>query len=503
MTPKATISAELSLPNEAGFLRLARAFVREIAALAEFSAEDVDELVLAADEACTNTIEHAFEPGEAGSFTLQGELAHAALTLSVRDKGLPFDSSLAPSYKPPAGEGALPEMRGLGLFLIHQAVDEMTWINRGVEGKELQLVKRRQQPDVTDRFSKADLAAFQEDVPLAPEQEYTVRRLQPEDAIQVSQCIYRTYGYTYSNEDMYYPERIVQQNESGELISEVALDAAGEVVGYAALERPGLGQVAELGQAVVIPAHRGRKLLQRMTIELALEGQKLGLSGIYGQPTTAHTASQKVVEAFNMHLCGITLGYIPRTRIYKNMQTHSTDERTSLGLSFQYLKPPSPAIRYAPKHHWPMLERIYAELQAPVEFRDAQDGVNGPGQVAVRYNQGYGIGKINVRHVGEDSGAEVRRALRDLCDMAHAEAVYLELPLSQPGAADLCRAAEADGFFFSGVGPQFAPDGDTLRMQYLNTPLNPDLVQLLTPFGHELLAYVVAEMGRVKSQGGA
>jgi anti-sigma regulatory factor (Ser/Thr protein kinase)/RimJ/RimL family protein N-acetyltransferase len=501
MSPQGMLSAELSLPNDASFLRLARSFVREIATLSEFPDDEVEELVLAADEACTNTIEHAFEPGEAGSFTLRGQVTHAALTLSICDQGLPFDSSLAPIYTPPQGGAVLPETRGLGLFLIHHAVDEMYWINRGKEGKELQLVKRRHQPDVTDRFTQAELASYQEDVPRAPEQEYTVRRLQPEDAIQVAQCIYRTYGYTYSNEDLYYPERIVQQNESGELISEVVLDESGEVVGHAALERSGLGPVAELGQAVVVPAHRGRKLLQRMTVALHQEGHRLGLSGLYGQPTTAHTASQKVIDAFDYRLCGITLGYIPRTRIYKNMQTDSAQERTSLGLSFQYLKPPAPAMRYVPECHWPMLKRIYAGLGAPVEFQDDSFMAGGPGQVVVRFNQGYGIGKIGVRQVGADTAAEVRRALHDLCDMAHAEAIYLELPLAQPATADLCRLVEDEGFFFSGVGPQFAPDGDSLRMQYLNTPLDPAMVQLLTPFGHDLLDYIVQEMERVKRKG--
>jgi anti-sigma regulatory factor (Ser/Thr protein kinase)/GNAT superfamily N-acetyltransferase len=471
--------------------------VQELAALADLPAEQADALVLAADEACTNTIEHAFEPGEAGVFKLAGELTPSALTLSIHDRGLPFDESLAPAYTPPqSADVTRVSARGLGLHLIQQAVDEAQWINHGREGKELRLVKRRLQRDITEQLSAAELTPFREDAPRAPEQNYTVRRLRPEDALQVAQCIYRTYGYTYSNEDLYYPERIVHLNATGELISAVGLDEAGNIVGYCALERPGLGPIAELGQAVVIPAHRGRGVFGLMIDYLTAEARHLGLVGLYTQATAAHVFTQRAVEDY-MHFCGMTLGYIPRTRVYKNIQTHSSAERTSLTLQFVYLVEPPTVSLYAPPPHREMLTRIYAHLHAPVEFRESSVAAEEPGQVSVHLNRSYGTGMIRVQRVGADSAAEIRRAVSDLSTVAGAEVVYLELPLAQAGTPDLCRAAEEVGFFFSGVGPHFAPDGDALRLQFLNTALDPALVQVYSPFGQELLAYVAKERERV------
>ena len=172
-----------------------------------------------------------------------------------------------------------------------------------------------------------------------------------------------------------------------------------------------LGLVAETGQAVVSPAHRGRKLFERMRALLGEQAVHLGLAGLFGQPVTSHTFSQQEEESVGAH--------------------------------------------------------------------------------------GFGAGIIRVRRVGRDSAAEGRRARQDLCDTAAAEVVYLELPLARAGTPHLCEAAESDGFFFSGLGPHFAPDGDALRLQYLNCELDMSGLRVFSPFGRELLDYVAAERSRV------
>jgi hypothetical protein len=238
---------------------------------------------------------------------------------------------------------------------------------------------------------------------------------------------------------------------------------------------------------------------------------------------------------------------------FKGITSEPLPQRESLLLYFKYLGPPPAAVAYAPPHHRPILERIYQNLEAPAEFRTAAGnglpaapGAIGPpdppilggvyspvapnpamappspsnletsaepsevsspelgglggaaaGDVAVSLLHGWGAGVIRVRRVGADTAAEVRRARQDLCDTAGAEVVYLELPLAQSGTPAVCAAAEADGFFFSGLGPRFAPDGDALRLQFLNTDLDLSRQQIASPFGRELLDYVAAERARV------
>jgi hypothetical protein len=354
-----------------------------------------------------------------------------------------------------------------------------------------------------------ELARYRDDEPQAPAQEYVIRRLEPGDAIQVARCVYRAYGYSYPNDDLYYPERIVRLNEEGELISAVSVDQTGEIVGHYVLDRKALGRVAESGQAIVAPAHRGRRLMERMREFLEDAGRACGLIGIYGQPVTNHVYSQRVNESFGSQPCGVSLGLVPRSLNFRGIQTEPLAQRESVMLYFKYLVPPLPAVVYAPPQHRALLARIYANLDAPVELRDGVGGEvaasddaadvlgYGAGEIDVYFKPEYRLGIMRVQHTGPATAVALRRVRRELAESSGAEAIFLELPLGDAGTPALCLAAEREGFFLSGVGPCFAPAGDVLRLQYLNTPLDTERLQISSPFGRELCAYVEAERQRV------
>ena len=65
------------------------------------------------------------------------------------------------------------------------------------------------------------------------------------------------------------------------------------------------------------------------------------------------------------------------------------------------------------------------------------------------------------------------------------------MPLSEPGAAQVCASLEALGFFFSGIVPDLVGD-DILRLQYLNdVEIDVASAQIASDFGKDLIAYVV------------
>ncbi len=285
-------------------------------------------------------------------------------------------------------------------------------------------------------------------------------------------------------------------NENGQLISAVAVAEDGEVVGHYALERPDLGIVAESGQAVVIPAHRGRGLMERMRVFLKEEALSLGLQGIFGQPVTSHVFSQRVNERFGSKVAGLTLALIPRSFQFKKIRTEPLPQRESVMLYFRSLGKARPIVVHLPDHHRKMVRRIYDQLDRPVEFRE---GSLPPGQGAasVQFKRGFGAGFIRIIKVGSDTFTEIRRAMDDLCDIGNAEVIHMELPLAQPGTSSLCTQVEELGFFFSGIGPGFDSEGDTLRLQYLNTDFDMECLQIFGSFGRELKAYISSERDRV------
>jgi hypothetical protein len=102
-----------------------------------------------------------------------------------------------------------------------------------------------------------------------------------------------------------------------------------------------------------------------------------------------------------------------------------------------------------------------------------------------------------VRRVGKDTIDTIRNARRDLCDARQIEVIYLELPLAQSGTPEVCEAVEEDGFFFSGVAPLYGPEGDVLRLQFLNVELDTSVLQIENPLARSLLKYVEQERERV------
>jgi anti-sigma regulatory factor (Ser/Thr protein kinase) len=492
---------ELTLPNEVEALPLARGFLERLAEMAALPEPDATAMVDAVVEACANVVDHAYEPGEYGTFTIAADVDAAALTMAVRDEGLPFDFARAgsPDASPPGVSASD------GLAKIHHAVDHAEWVRRGRAGKELRLVKRRPSESVHGHLTAADEPVDHErehEVPLAPEQQYAVRRFQPDDAVGVARCIYRVYGNTYMHEACYYPERMVALNESGELASIVAVDESGDVVGHYALERPGLTKVAERGMAVVAPAHRGRDLMGRMRTAIEEEARDLGLTGVFSVAVTKHTFSQRVNEAFGSDVCGIILGGGPETQVFKALEEEGEKpQRVTWVVYYTYVHPPEKALAHAPERHRAMLERIYSGLALAVEWHDEQDPPTlGNGQVDVAYNASMGSATIKVRQVGDDTAGEIRQAARDLFGITGAESVQLWLPLADPAGPALLDTAEAEGFSFCGLGPSFLPDGDALCLQRLATDLDFSYVEVASPFAQDLLDYARADLARVRAE---
>ena len=321
---------------------------------------------------------------------------------------------------------------------------------------------------------------------------YVVRRLRPDDAPGVADCARLVYGTSYVHPEVYRPDELVRLNETGQLVSVVALDPAGGVVGHYAVERPDLGPVGEAGEAMVVPEHRRHGLMERMHAALLGEAAGLGLAGVFGLAVTNHLFTQRMYEHFRAFPAAVVLGLLPRS-------VHNTAEpltqRLSCLLYFQYLRPPATGRVYAPDRHRGVLGRVYAQFGLAPEFADPGTP-EGAGELAVEHLEPMNTATVRVRRCGEDTAAAVGRLARDL-SAAGAEAIYLDLPLADPGTPGLCRAAEAEGFFFGGLGPHLADGGDALRLQRLNVALDPGLLQVESPFARELVAYAAADRARV------
>jgi anti-sigma regulatory factor (Ser/Thr protein kinase) len=130
----------LTRPATTGHLRELRAFVESAAADAGIDRETAASLALAADEACSNVVEHGYAGGEPGPITLTVELAHGAARVAIADRGRPFPPDAAP---PPDLDSDWRErpIGGLGWHLIKSLVDRVEYESDPERGNQLTLHK--------------------------------------------------------------------------------------------------------------------------------------------------------------------------------------------------------------------------------------------------------------------------------------------------------------------------------------------------------------------------
>ncbi|MGE3243747.1 MAG: ATP-binding protein, partial [Pirellulales bacterium] len=207
------MQVELIFSNEPRCLPGIEAFTHET--LKEWPLEpDVAlKLGLCVVAAARHAIEHAYPAGEHGSIELTIREDSGKLEFLIRDYGLPQDVA---ALEQKLHDPAIPASSKLAMHWPGaDAVDELHWIGYGREGKAIQLVKWLHDSHIADQGHAAALAPFDEDAPLAPDQEYTIRRMRPDEATQVSQLIYRAYGNSYLNDDVYYPDRVAALNAAG------------------------------------------------------------------------------------------------------------------------------------------------------------------------------------------------------------------------------------------------------------------------------------------------
>jgi serine/threonine-protein kinase RsbW len=453
-------------------------------------------ILLAVEEAVVNVIEHAFEPAEKASFQIIIEPSTTGLKIIVKDKGLPYAPSLVPTY---AVDSDLEKMEssGLGSYLMRKSMDEVTFHNLGKEGKELHLVRRLPFRNISDYHAPEETdqhlaqapqpGALQLDGPLE------IRLTRLSETVEVSRLFYRSYGYSYVHDSIYYPDRFAQLIEEGEIISAVAVTGEDQIIGHGGLAmEEGHRRVAEAGMAATKPLMRGIGGMTKIVQFLIEYAKNQGMEGLFARAVADHPFSQKTGFKCGFRDCGILLGIgLPDTD-YKNIVGLVT-QRVSLVCSFLPLVEVSRCILYPPEHHRSIVEEIYDNLVIDATFvaSDVNDLRKTEERTLLksRVIPSDSRAEIVLTGYGKDTAAELAHVLKDLLHRK-VEEISLYLDLQDPMTASLCREFEALGFFFSGVMP-FLHFDHTLILQYLNN-ITLDYAQLkvASDFGHRLLNYV-------------
>jgi hypothetical protein len=325
--------------------------------------------------------------------------------------------------------------------------------------------------------------------------DYVIEPPQQADAAGIARCFVQVYSHDYVHPEVFSPLLYWAKVESGELIPVIARDLAGQVVGHVALE-PGPGmKVAERGEAVVLAEHRGHGLLERMTERLWDRALEHHLEGVYAEPLTIHTFSQRNDEHAGMPVCAALLGVNPESFGPKDLPGPRLGQRQSYLRTFRFLSKPAPRTIHVPRYYHDVVMELYAILgaSAATAVRRCPHVQESKNTITVN-ERGHAV--IDFEAIGAGAGAELRRAFYDV-QASGAMSVQLSLRLDDPGLPELCETARDLGFFFSGLGPAFTQGADTLLLQWLGEPLDTNKLQLFSDGAKRLIAFI--DRDRIKA----
>ncbi len=476
--------ARVTVTTDAGLLPAAVDFVGQVAqwlGLRNRAAENLDRAV---EMVCHNVIEHAFDPGESGQYDIEILRRPGRVVIAVEDRGLPFDYA----HLQDGRDTALPEM------LHHSFADEMRFINLGRGGNRVELIKHLPYADVREHLPEAEHHRTVQ-APAAPEDtQLEIRMMRPEESSELSRCVYRSYGYSYDWDYVYYPERIRELLESGMMRSCVAVTPEGEFVGHLAVrvERPD-SPVGEAGQAVVDPRFRGHHLFPRMKAFMAEQSINGGMYGLYSEATAVHPYSQRGNLQLGAKETGFLLGYIPASVSYKEIGEDREGRRGSVALFYMRLNPEPGRTIYPPTVYREAVQHVVEHSGLHRTDGDGSDIEMLPtSRMSVEVRRDHNLAFLRVEEPGADLQELVRVRLRELC-LHRVDCIYVDLPLSHPAVQSAGANLNELGFFFGGIIPELR-DGDVLRLQYLNeVDIRPEDVRTGSDFGQELVNLIFQE----------
>lgn len=285
----------------------------------------------------------------------------------------------------------------------------------------------------------------------------------PGDAPGVARLFRQVYGEGYPIEIYYHPERLIEENLAGRVLSSVARTQAGEVVGHDALVLlDPATRLYENAAGVVLPGFRGQGVFFRLMKHNVFEyAKRLGLQEILGEPVCNHLQLQKMCLQLGYTETGMEVDLMPAAAYTKEQSARG---RVSVLLGYFLHKPVLRTV-FLPPVYRDELEYLYAgmgvertflgttgELPAAEDSRGKMDTF-ASAQVV----------RMSLHRIGSDFEAFILRMENEVCNRG-TEVFQVWLPLTSPfvsAATDILRMHD---YFIGGLLPgRF--DGDGLLMQ--------------------------------------
>jgi len=480
-----------TFPNNPEYVFMIQGFVREIAKSLGFPTNSLNQIDIAIEEAVSNVVVHTHDD-ENPTFDVICEKISGGIKIILKEHGIPFDPEKVNKFKLTDDPNDL-RMSGLGIYLINKVMDGLWFQNLGIHGKETLMVKYLPGADNRDELVKNQETIPVETLPIAEKIEYDVRGMMDHEAIEVSRCAYKAHGYSFFDDHIYYPERLIEMVRTHQMISSVAVTKDNVFMGHSALlfQHPN-DKIAELTFAFVTIEYRGQGALNRMVDYLFNAPKNRELTGVYAYAVTNHLFTQKSMIRFGIMDCGVLLATSPNSWKFKGI-SDDTSQRISVVLAYKYMITPEKKNLFVPEHHREMIQKLYKNVGAPHTLISDQvpslKTAQPESKIYTSLNELESCAEILFEEYGQDAAIQLKRLVRRY-NISQVAALDLFLRLDDPMVCTLVPEFEKLGFFFAGILPE-SRAGDVLIMQYLNNvDFDYKKVHLLSDISRELLDYI-------------
>ncbi len=130
----------IKVKSQLDSLIVIRDFVAQVTDHFGLDEETTFDVQLAIDEACTNIIVHGYQ-GQEGDIELSLKQQNDEIVITIKDQAPPFDPDTVPL---PSLDAPLEDrpLGGLGVYLMHQVMDEVRFDFDEDRGNETIMIKR-------------------------------------------------------------------------------------------------------------------------------------------------------------------------------------------------------------------------------------------------------------------------------------------------------------------------------------------------------------------------
>lgn len=317
-------------------------------------------------------------------------------------------------------------------------------------------------------FDHDEEEVIAEDAPATTAQ-VTIREIAPVDAVGLTTLMYRCYGWSYPNIDIYFPDRIAAKIDDGSRIGEAAFDPDGQMVAHWGAVRFG-PYVVESGTTATDPRFRHRGIAEDLGERLLARLKQMGVIGRFREPVLTHPATQALALKEGATMVGLRVNCsraIAQAGITDGMQHH----RSSLTVAYTALLPLPPATIFVPNDYQPILRDVLeaTDWNRPIAESVPDKTMPATSVSASTYDATNASAVIDVSVVGADLVDEVGAGI-DRARRSGAKYIEVRLPVAQSALAMVGNELIDLGLAYAAYLPMLRADSDVLALQWLDDP---------------------------------